>query len=91
MSLVATASLLIVARPDFPANSVKELVAVAKAEPGKIIFASSGFGARSTSQRSFMQTAGVKMVHVPFRNSPRSDLSVLGRQVDVLFDTGYRP
>jgi tripartite-type tricarboxylate transporter receptor subunit TctC len=87
--LVATASLLIVARPDFPFSSVKELVAAAKDEPGKIVFASSGFGAtQHFSAELFMQTAGVKMVHVPFRNSPewRSRL-VLGRQVDVLFDT----
>ena len=34
-----------------------------------------------------MQTAGVKIVHVPFRNSPEAISSVLGRQVDVLFDT----
>ena len=80
--------LLIVARPDFPASSVKELVAVAKAEPGKIIFASSGFGAtQHFSAELFMQTAGVKMVHVPFRNSPEAIAAVLGRQVDVLFDT----
>src|SRR5476649_1381208 len=39
---VATASLMIVTRPDFPANNVKELVAAAKAEPGKIIFAKIG-------------------------------------------------
>ena len=45
VSLVATASLMIVARPDFPANTVKDLVAAAKADPGKIVFASSGFGA----------------------------------------------
>ena len=88
VSLVATASLLIVARPDFPASSVKELVADAKAEPGKIIFASSGFGAtQHFSAELFMQTAGVKMVHVPFRNSPEAISAVLGRQVDVLFDT----
>src|SRR5476651_1596883 len=45
ISQVATASLMIVTRPDFPANNVKELVAAAKAEPGKIIFASPGFAA----------------------------------------------
>src|SRR5471030_490811 len=42
---VATASLMIVTRPDFPANNVKDLVAAAKAEPGKIIFAIPGFAA----------------------------------------------
>jgi tripartite-type tricarboxylate transporter receptor subunit TctC len=88
VTLVATASLLIVARPDFPSNSVNELVAAAKAEPGKFVFASSGFGAtQHFSAELFMQTAGVKMVHVPFRNSPEAISAVLGRQVDLLFDT----
>jgi tripartite-type tricarboxylate transporter receptor subunit TctC len=88
VSLVATASLLIVARPDFPSSSIKELVAAAKAEPGKFVFASSGFGAtQHFSAELFMQTAGVKMVHVPFRNSPEAISAVLGRQVDLLFDT----
>src|ERR1700674_139478 len=88
VSLVATASLMIVARPDFPANSVKDLVAAAKTDPGKIVFASSGFGAtQHFSAELFMQTAGVKMVHVPFRGSPEAISAVLGKQVDVLFDT----
>jgi len=88
VSLVATASLLIVARPDFPARTVKDLVAAAKADPGKIVFASSGFGAtQHFSAELFMQTAGIKMVHVPFRNSPEAIAAVLGKQVDVLFDT----
>jgi tripartite-type tricarboxylate transporter receptor subunit TctC len=88
VSLVATASLMIVARPDFPANTVNDLVATAKADPGKIVFASSGFGAtQHFSAELFMQTAGVKMVHVPFRNSPEAISAVLGKQVDVLFDT----
>ena len=88
VSLVATASLLIVARPDFPVSTIKELVVAAKAEPNKIVFASSGFGAtQHFSAELFMQTTGVKMVHVPFRNSPEAISSVLGRQVDVLFDT----
>jgi tripartite-type tricarboxylate transporter receptor subunit TctC len=88
VSLVATASLLIVARPDFPASTVKDLVTAAKADPGKIMFASPGFGAtQHFSVELFMQTAGIKMVHVPFRNSPEAISAVLGKQVDVLFDT----
>jgi tripartite-type tricarboxylate transporter receptor subunit TctC len=88
VSLVAKASLLLAARPDFPASTVLELVAAAKADPGKIVFASAGFGAtQHFSAELFMQAAGVKMLHVPFRNSPEAIASVLGRQVDVLFDT----
>jgi tripartite-type tricarboxylate transporter receptor subunit TctC len=88
VSLVATASLMIVAWPDFQSNTVNELIAAAKADPGKIFFASSGFGAiQHFAAELFMQTAGVKMVHVPFRNSPEAISAVLGKQVDVLFDT----
>jgi len=81
VSLVATASLLIVARPDFPFSTMKELIVAAKAEPDKIVFASSGFRAtQHFSAELFMQTAGVKMVHVSFRNAPEAISSVLGRQ-----------
>ena len=85
---VATASLMIVTRPDFPANNVKELVAAAKAEPGKIVFASPGFGAtQHLAAELFKQTAGVNMLHVPFRTTPEAITALLGKQVDVLFDT----
>lgn len=85
---VATASLIIVARPDFPANNVKELIAAAKANPGKINVASPGFGAtQHMSGELFKQTAGIDMVSVQFRTSPEAITAVLGKQVDVLFDT----
>jgi tripartite-type tricarboxylate transporter receptor subunit TctC len=88
VSLVATASLLIVARPDFPAADVQGLIAAAKANPDKIVFASAGFGAtQHLAAELFMQTAGIKMLHVPFRSSPEAIAAVAGRQVDVLFDT----
>jgi len=85
---VATASLLIVGRPDFQANNVKELVAAAKAEPGKIIFASSGFGAtQHFAGELFKQIAGVELIHVPFKTSPEAINAVLGKHADILFDT----
>ena len=88
VAMVASGSFLIVARPDFPAGSVKELVAAAKAEPGKIVFASPGFGAtQHFAAELFKQSAGVNMLHVPFRTSPEAITALLGRQVDVLFDT----
>jgi tripartite-type tricarboxylate transporter receptor subunit TctC len=85
---VATASLLIVSRPDFPAGNVKELVAAAKAHPGKISFGSPGFGAtQHLAGELFKQTAGIDILHVPFRSSPEAISAVLGKQVDVMFDT----
>jgi tripartite-type tricarboxylate transporter receptor subunit TctC len=85
---VATASLLIVTRPDFPASDVKDLIAAAKANPGKITFGSPGFGAtQHLAGELFKQTAGIDIVHVPFRSSPEAISAVLGKQVDVIFDT----
>jgi tripartite-type tricarboxylate transporter receptor subunit TctC len=88
VSQIATASLMIVVRPDFPANDVKELIAVAKKEPGKILFASPGFGAtQHFAGEMFKQTAGVELLHVPFKTTPEAINAVLGKHADVLFDT----
>jgi tripartite-type tricarboxylate transporter receptor subunit TctC len=85
---IATAGLVIVARPDFPANNANELVAAAKANPGKLAFASPGFGAtQHFTGELFKQIAKVDMLHVPFRSSPEAIAALLGGQVDVLFDT----
>jgi tripartite-type tricarboxylate transporter receptor subunit TctC len=85
---VASASLMIVTRPDFPADNVKELVAAAKADPGKIVFASPGFAAtQHFAGELFKQIAGVNLLQVPFRSSPEAINAVLGKHADVLFDT----
>jgi len=88
ISQVGTASLMLVARADFPASNVNELIAAAKADPGKINVASPGFGAtQHMSGELFKQMAGVDMVSVQFRTTPEAVTAVLGKQVDVLFDT----
>jgi len=88
ISQVATAGLIIVTRPDFPAGDVKTLVAAAKASPGKLSLASPGFGAtQHLTAELFRQTAGIDVLHVPFRTSPEAIAALLGGQVDVLFDT----
>ncbi|HEY6861144.1 MAG TPA: tripartite tricarboxylate transporter substrate binding protein [Pseudolabrys sp.] len=85
---IATASLLIVTRPDFPASNVKELVEAAKADPGKIVFASPGFAAtQHFAGEMFKQTAKVDLLHIPFKTSPEAINATLGKHADVLFDT----
>ncbi len=85
---IASASLILVTRRDFPANSVKELVEAAKANPGKITFASVGFGGtQHFVGELFKQISGADILHVPYRTSPEAISAVLGRQVDLLFDT----
>jgi tripartite-type tricarboxylate transporter receptor subunit TctC len=88
ISLVATAGVIMVTRPDFPAADVKALVALAKANPGKLTFGSPGFGAtQHFTGELFKQIAGVDMLHVPYRGSPEAIAALLGGQVDVLFET----
>ena len=88
ISQVGTASLMLVARADFPASNVDQLIAAAKASPGKINVASPGFGAtQHMSGELFKQMAGVDMVSVQFRTTPEAVTALLGKQVDVLFDT----
>ena len=85
---IATASLMIVTRPDFPASNVKELIAAAKVDPGKIVFASPGFGAtQHFAGEMFKQTAGITLLHVPFKTTPEAINAVLGKHADILFDT----
>ena len=85
---VATASLMIAARPDFPANNVKELIALAKRDPGKVVFASPGFGAtQHFAGEMFKQIAGVNLLHVPFKTTPEAINALLGKHADILFDT----
>jgi len=85
---IATAGLIMVTRPDFPAGNVKELIAAAKAKPGKIVFGSPGYGAtQHLAAELFKQTAGVDMLHVPFRTSPEVTTALLAGQVDVVFET----
>jgi tripartite-type tricarboxylate transporter receptor subunit TctC len=85
---VATASLLIVTRPNFPAANVKELIAAAKADPGKIVFASPGFAAtQHFAGEMFKQTAQINLLHVPYKTSPEAINAVLGKHADILFDT----
>src|SRR3954452_1922863 len=80
VSQVATAGLIIVTRPDFPADDVKQLVAAAKANPGKIAFASPGFGAtQHLTAELFRQTTGIDVLHVPFRTSPEAISALLGK------------
>jgi tripartite-type tricarboxylate transporter receptor subunit TctC len=77
-----------VTRTDFPANSVAELIALAKQKPGKVVFGSPGFGAtQHLAAELFKQTAGVDMLHVPFRTSPETTTALLAGNVDVVFET----
>jgi tripartite-type tricarboxylate transporter receptor subunit TctC len=77
--------LVLITNPKFPANTIKELVASAKAKPGSISHASYGAGSPSHLIVEWMKDeAKIDMLHVPYRASPVSDL--LGGQVDTLME-----
>ena len=70
VSMIMTGPLVLVTRPDFPANNLKELVAAAKAKPGELSFASSGNGSSTHLGGEMLNSAaGIKTIHVPYKGS----------------------
>ena len=78
--------LVLVISPALPANSVRELIAHAKMNPGKLSYASSGYGNMTHVVAEWMKAlAGVDVVHVPYKGSGPALTDVIGRQVDMTF------
>jgi tripartite-type tricarboxylate transporter receptor subunit TctC len=74
--------------PSFPVNNVAELIAYAKANPGKLSFGSAGIGTvQHVAGELFNTMAGVKMVHVPYRGQAPAMLDLLAGQIQVMFDS----
>ena len=88
VSLLTQGPLVLVAHPQFPANSVKEVIELAKLKTGGLNFASSGNG-QSThlAAELFNSMAAIKMAHVPYKGSAPALTDVMGGQVDLMFDT----
>ena len=78
---------MLMTRIDFPANTVPELIALLKANPGKYSFASSGAGTSpQITGELFKSMAGVNILHVPYRGSAPAHQDILAGQVDMMFD-----
>ncbi len=85
--LVAGVPNVLVVNPSVPANSVQELIAYAKANPGKLNFASSGSGTSiHLSGELFKVMAGVQMTHIPYKGSAPAVQDLIGGQVQLMFD-----
>jgi tripartite-type tricarboxylate transporter receptor subunit TctC len=79
--------LVLVVHPAVAANNLAELLAVAKAKPGKLNYASSGPGTPyHMAGELFKAMAGVDIVHVPYRGSSQARTDTIGGQVDMMFD-----
>jgi len=87
VSLMSVAPLIMIAHPSLPANNVKELVALAKAKPGELNFASSGIGAAAhLTMEMFKSRMGINMQHVPYKGTAGALQDLVGGQVNVMFD-----
>lgn len=85
---VLSAPQIVVVRADLPIKTMAELVAYAKAQPGKLNFASSGNGSlQHVTGAMLEQQAGIKMTHIPYKGTGPALQDLLGGQVDLTFGT----
>jgi tripartite-type tricarboxylate transporter receptor subunit TctC len=86
VTLVATQNLLLLVHPSVPAKSVRELVRLAKAQPGTLTFASAGNGTGShLSGELFKMLAGIEMLHIPYKGVAPALVDVVSGQVSLTF------
>ena len=87
VGMLAEFSFVIVVSKNFPAQSVKELIAMAKAHPGEINYASAGNGTgQHLSMELFKLMTGVNLTHVPYRGAAPAYTDVISGQVPVMID-----
>jgi tripartite-type tricarboxylate transporter receptor subunit TctC len=88
ITLLAKIPNVLVVRNSFPAASLMELIAYAKANPGRLSYASQGVGSTAHLSASQLEAlAGIKMVHVPYRGAQPALTDVMAGNVDLFFDT----
>ena len=86
VTLVSASPYVIVTHPRVPAGNVRELIAYAKKNPGKLTFGSSGAGAAShLSAELFKSLADIDMLHVPYKGTGQAVTDLLAGQIDVMF------
>ncbi len=87
VSLVATAPNVLVVSPKLAANNVRELIALAKAQPGKLNYATSGVGTIvHLSSVLFANMAGIDIVHVPYKGVTQALPDIMSGQIALMFD-----
>ena len=88
IGMIARTPAMLVANPSFPANSVKELIALAKAAPGKITYGSPGIGNFNHLAGEMLKSmAGVDLVHVPYKGAALVITDLIGGHVAIAFTT----
>jgi tripartite-type tricarboxylate transporter receptor subunit TctC len=87
LAVLVSLNNVLVLHPSVPANSVKEVIALAKKEPGKWVYASSGNGTSiHMSGAMFTQMTGTDILHIPYKGSGPAVTDLLGGQVHMMFD-----
>jgi tripartite-type tricarboxylate transporter receptor subunit TctC len=87
VSLMSVAPLIMIAHPSLPANNVQELIALAKAKPGELNFASSGVGAAAhLTMEMFKSRTGIDMQHIPYKGTAGALQDIIGGRINVMFD-----
>jgi tripartite-type tricarboxylate transporter receptor subunit TctC len=87
ISLIATIENILVVHPSVPAKDVHELVAYAKANPGKLTYATSGIGSTyHLGAELFASQTGIQMTHIPYKGAAPAIQDVLAGHVQVMFD-----
>lgn len=90
LSLAAGLPLALAANPRVPVNTLAELVAYAKKNPGKLTYSTAGNGTMiHLGAELFKSMAGVDILHVPFKGSAASVLSAVAGETDLIYDTAY--
>ena len=87
VTLTCTVAQVLVINPSLPVKSVKELVALAKARPGELSYASSGNGSTGHfAAELFNQKTGLKMLHVPYKGNAQAIVDIIAGQVMMMYD-----
>ena len=87
VSLMSVAPLIIVATPSLPAKNMQELIALAKAKPGQLNFASSGIGSAAHLTMEMLKSReGINLQHVPYKGTAGALQDLVGGQINVMFD-----
>ncbi len=88
VSLVASGPYLLITHPSVPAKTVKELIALAKAEPGKLNYASAGNGTGNhLAMEVFKSMAGVNITHVPYKGAPQAIIDLMSGSINLMFNS----
>jgi tripartite-type tricarboxylate transporter receptor subunit TctC len=87
ISQIVSSQNFLVIRPTLPANNVKELIAYAKANPGKLTYGSSGIGTPLLCMELLKSLAGIDAIHIPYKGDTPAITDLIGGQIDMYCST----